>query len=317
MNAAPLHKTNCLRNKPLSQLIFILLCLIWGSSFILMKLGMYTATGAALLNAWQVAALRMLSAGLVLLPVAVQTLRQIPRSKLGYIVTSGLLGSFFPAFLFCIAETRIDSALAGTINALTPVFTMLVAIVIFRQKLPANKITGIVIGFAGCILLFLSKRHENPGNLAYAGFVVLATICYGLNVNLVQQKLLDVGSVRIAAVAFTALIIPAAVILVLSGYFKLPLHKPELLRATGASCLLGILGTALASVIFYVLVKKAGIVFASLVTYGIPFVAIGWGYYFGESIGLFQVLALLVILAGVYLANLNMTSMIKRWRNRS
>jgi drug/metabolite transporter (DMT)-like permease len=73
--------------------------------------------------------------------------------------------------------------------------------------------------------------------------------------------------------------------------------------STIASSVLGILGTALASVLFYILVKKAGGLFASLVTYGIPFVAILWGVYYGEKVTYMQVIALGIILFGVYLAN--------------
>jgi drug/metabolite transporter (DMT)-like permease len=164
---------------------------------------------------------------------------------------------------------------------------------------------GIVVGFAGCLLLFTGRASSHGGSIGFGLLAVLATVCYGLNVNMVRQRLLQVPSLDIATLAFSFLILPSAGVLYATGFFHLPLSDPGLLRATAAASTLGVLGTALASVLFYILVKRAGIVFASLVTYGIPFVALGWGLAYGEKVNLLQMLALLVILAGVYLANQN------------
>jgi drug/metabolite transporter (DMT)-like permease len=281
----------------LSWLLFGVLCLIWGSSFILMK------EGLQILNAYEVAAIRILSAGLVLLPFVFKNLRQIAKQKISYIILSGLLGSFFPAFLFCIAETKIDSALAGTLNALTPLFVILTGVVLFGNKIPKTKIIGVVVGFTGCILLFLSYGKTDFKFLSFAFFVLLATLFYGINVNMVQKNLKDVGSMQIAAIAFTALIIPSLVVLYFAGFFAHDFTQSIVQKATLASAVLGIFGTAIASVLFYMLVKRAGAVFSSLVTYGIPFVAIAWGLHYGEIIGWPQVGGLLVILMGVFMAN--------------
>jgi drug/metabolite transporter (DMT)-like permease len=290
--------------------LFLLLCLIWGSSFILMKLGMFDTQGMLLLSAWQVAALRILSAGLVLLPFAYRAHKKVPAGLRWYIFLSGVLGSFIPAFLFCIAETRIDSSLAGTLNSLTPIFSMLVAIFMYSAKVPVTKIFGILVGFTGCIMLFVSKRQEPVSQIGFSLFVVLATVFYGLNVNMVQHRLKEVGSLHIAALAFSYLTVPAAAVLWATGYFNLTLLNKEYLAATGAAATLGIVGTALASIIFYRLVKLSGVIFSSLVTYGIPFVALAWGFYYGEQISFIQILALLVILGGVYLANIEL----KEWK---
>ncbi len=285
--------------------IFVLLCLIWGSSFILMKFGMYDNNKVQVLNAYQVGAIRILSAGIVLLPFAIKAFRRIPYSSLGLIVLSGLLGSFFPAFLFCLAETKIDSGLTGTINALTPIFTILAAVVIYKKKMPFNQWLGVIIGFAGCVLLFFSKQTEIYGNLGYAAYVILATIFYGLNSNIVRQHLMHIDSTDIASVGFVSLLIPSGLVLLFTGYFRLPITREPYLTATAAALLLGIVGTAFAFVLFYKLLKQAGPVFSSMVTYGIPFIALGWGFKYGEKINIYQVGALLVILGGVYLASLN------------
>jgi len=289
----------------LNILLFTLLSFIWGSSFILMKIGLYDNAGNAVLSAYQVASLRILSAGIVLLPVGIQKLRNVPGKKIGFIILSGLLGSFFPAYLFCIAETRIDSSLAASINALTPFFSIIFGFLLFRSQIPALKIIGIVAGLAGCIGLLFSKRMGANENIFFAFFVVCATVFYALNVNLVRHKLHDIGSTTIASFAFASLIIPAAIILLYSGYFKLPFQNPAYLKATLASIVLGVIGTAIASIIFYMMVKRGGVIFASMVTYAIPFVALFWGWLAGENITGMQVLCLVVILCGVYIANIN------------
>lgn len=276
-------------------LIFIVLSLIWGSSFILMKLGLRQ------LSSYQVAALRIVSSGVILLPITVKYIGRIPAKKLLLVFLSGTLGSLLPAFLFCLAEEKIDSALAGTLNALTPVFVIITGVIFFNTKIAPNKITGILIAFTGCILLLFSKSllQINP-HFSSLLLVILATILYGFNVNMVSKNLLHIPSMQIAAVALSLNALPALMVLILTGYFSMPLYSNAILKATGASVLLGLLGTAIATIIFYVLVKRAGIIFASMVTYGIPFVAIGWGIFYGEIFGWQQFFCLIIILAGVY-----------------
>lgn len=280
-----------------------MLCTVWGSSFILMKLGMYGAGNQPLLNAYQVAALRILSAGLVLIPFLLKAHRRIPAASRGYIILSGFLGSFLPAFLFCIAETKIDSALTAMLNTLTPICALLVSVLVYKKKIAFNQFVGVLIGFAGCLLLFASKKLGSTGEMVYAALVIAATVCYGLNVNMVRHKLAHVASMDIAAGAFAAYIIPSALVLFFTGFHQLPLSAPLFSKAILATAVLGIAGTAIASVIFYMLVKLAGSVFSSMVTYGIPFVAILWGVLYGEQISLLQVIGLIVILCGVYLAS--------------
>lgn len=286
-----------MRDRLINWGIFIALSVIWGSSFILMKEGMHA------LSAYQVASIRILSAGLVLTPFALKALKQVPRNKWLLVILSGLLGNFFPAYLFCIAETEIDSSLAGILNALTPMFTILVGISFFQLKASNTKILGVIIGFIGLCLLMLSGKEVSFNNLSYAGLVLLATLFYGINVNMVGRYMKEVGSLNIASLAFVFLIIPSSIILYITGYLDMSLLDNTVLKATGASFVLGVLGTAFASIIFYMLVKRAGTLFASMVTYGIPFIAVFWGMLDGEQITLLQVGCLGVILCGVYLVN--------------
>ena len=291
-----------MNNKFIGWGIFILLCFIWGSSFIMMKWGMYDANQQAVLSPYDVAALRLLSSGLVMLPFLAGPLRTLPAKTIRYVLVSGWLGSFFPAFLFCIAETKIDGALAGSLNSLTPLFVIITGALFFRLKTGKQKIVGVIIGLLGSGLLMYANYSRPFGYIAFGGFVLLATFFYGINVNMVYKTLAGVSSMHIAAIAFTGLIPPSLAVLFITGYFKLPLADHAYAISTLASCILGVAGTALASVLFYVLVKKAGGLFASLVTYGIPFVAILWGIYYHEKITYLHIVSLLIILAGVYLA---------------
>lgn len=276
-----------------------MLSIIWGSSFILIKKGMEG------LSAYQVASIRILSAGIVLLPFSIRSFKAVPTDKLALVFLSGILGTFFPAFLFCIAETRIDSSLAGILNALTPLFTLLIGAFFFAQQIGWKKWLGVSLGFTGlvCLILAGSRSSFSFGYMGYTTFILIATLLYGINVNIVNRYLKEIGSTNIATVAFTLLIPPSLVILFLTGYFSIPDFDGKLLSATAASAMLGMLGTAAASVLFYMLLKRAGPVFASMVTYGIPFVAISWGMMAGETINAVQIGCLFIILGGVYLAN--------------
>ncbi|MBL0145608.1 MAG: DMT family transporter [Chitinophagaceae bacterium] len=278
--------------------IFLLLSFIWGSSFILMKEGLIGLTS------YQVASLRIVFSGIVLLPYAIKYWKHIPINKIGLIFLSGALGSLLPAFLFCIAEEGIDSALAGTLNSLTPIFVIIIGALFFNTQTSVNKIIGIMVAIGGSVLLLLSKGNLQQGqNLLFVAFIILATIFYGINVNMVSKYLKHLGSVQIAAVALGLNAIPALIVLYFTGYFSLPFSDSKILWSTFYTGLLGVFGTAVASIVFYLLMKRAGAVFASMVTYGIPFIAIMWGIFYGEDIGLMQVIGLSVILIGVYIAN--------------
>jgi drug/metabolite transporter (DMT)-like permease len=282
----------------LNWAIFLLLSFIWGSSFILMKEGLIGLTS------YQVASLRIVFSGLVLLPYSIKYWKQIPLNKIGVIFLSGLLGSSLPAFLFCIAEEKIDSALAGTLNSLTPIFVIIIGALFFSTKTSNNKIIGIIIAIAGSAFLLFSKGSmQHNQNALYISLVILATICYGINVNMVSKYLQNIGSIQIAAIALGLNALPALGILFFTGYFNLPLADSKVLSSTFFTALLGIFGTAFASIIFYWLMKRAGAIFASMVTYGIPFVAIMWGIIYGEQIGIRQIIGLCIILLGVYIAN--------------
>ena len=286
-----------MHSKWTNWLVFALLSIVWGSSFILMKEGLKAFTP------YQVASLRMLSAGIVLLPFALKALRQIPKERMGLVIFSGILGNFIPAYLFCIAETQIDSSLAGILNSLTPMFTIIVGVLFFKAQTSAVKIIGMIIGFIGLSFLLAAGKEVSLHNLSFASLVLLATLFYGINVNLVGKYMQNLGSLNIASVAFSFLIIPSIVVLYFTNYFTNNFSDPIVIRSLIACSLLGIIGTSVATILFYFLVKRAGILFGSLVTYGIPVVAVIWGLMDGEQLNFMQVLCLGLILIGVYIVN--------------
>jgi len=286
-----------MQQKWINWLVFALLSLVWGSSFVLIKEGLRS------FSPYQVASLRMLFAGLVLVPFAIKALPQIPKEKMGLVLISGVAGNFIPAFLFCIAETQIDSSLAGILNSLTPLFTILVGISFFKVQTNITKIIGVMIGFIGLCFLFAAGKDMSMRNMSYAGLVLMATLFYGINVNMVGRYLQNIGALNIASVAFSFLVLPSAAILFFTGYFNNNFTNQTVIQSTLASAVLGIVGTSLASILFYYLIKRAGVIFGSLVTYGIPIVAVCWGMVYGEKITPMQYVWMGVILIGVFIAN--------------
>lgn len=278
--------------------LFILISIIWGSSFLLMLKGMEH------FSPWQVAATRLFFGGIVLLPLAAGAYRRIPKNKLGLVVASGFLASFIPAFLFCIAETRLESSFAGMLNALTPVFVIIVGALFFKAKARTGQVIGILVSLCGSAALFFSK-NSSTGDLVFAGFVLLATICYGFNVNMVSKKLAGIAPLDLISFAFAIIAIPALFIMIFTGTFSADYSSKPVLMSAGAMLLLGVLGTAVGNILFYMLLRKAGGIFASTVTYGIPFVAIFFGWLvYKETQNIYGWISMMVILAGIFIANL-------------
>ncbi|MBP1650741.1 MAG: protein of unknown function transrane [Bacteroidetes bacterium] len=276
--------------------IFLLLSLTWGSSFILMKLGMEQ------LSPWQVASLRMLCAGISLSPFFFRFIHQMPVKKLPLIFLSGLLGNFIPAFLFCIAEMQVDSGLAGILNGFTPLMTLVTGVLLFNNAIIKRQLLGISAGLIGVVLLFASQGISTS-YWYYGLWILVATVCYGTNINLVRRHLKDYSSVQVSAISLGFCAILALPVLLYTHFFAL-LNGPAVpWTSIGAAATLGILGSGIATVLFYFLISRTGAMFASMVTYALPIVALGWGFLAGEHITVLQILSLGIILGGVYLVN--------------
>lgn len=282
-----------------SYAILALLALTWGSSFILMKIGLKVLTPT------QVAAFRMTLAGLVFTPWLFKYIRQVKRSDLPWMLAVGIIGNGIPAFLFTNAQLFLNSSLTGALNALTPLFTLLIGILFLGAKTGRLQIAGVLMGLAGALVLILSKDAGQNGNeqTSYAALVVLATICYGTSVNIIKNRLSHYKPLITAAfpLAFAALL--SFPILQFSLDKTPPVAEWWWTSSFFAVLVLAVLGTAVSLIFFNRLIQLTDAVFASSVTYLIPVVAMLWGGMDGEIISLSQIFGMLVILFGIYLAN--------------
>lgn len=262
----------------------------------LMKLGLVS------LNPYEVAGLRLLSAGLVLLPFFPKAWKKTNRATKIYSVLIGLMGSFIPGILFCIAQTSLNSSYAAILNATTPLFVMIVGYLFFKTTISWVQFFGIVVGFLGVVVLFAHQLGVTAGGFPYKVFLVLlATIMYGINVNVANRYLKFAGPLEVASLSLVLLTPVDLVMLQYQGFFSHIQTSPAFFQSVAAVMFLGIAGTAFATWLFYVLMKRSGPLFSSMVTYGLPFVAIGWGLLAGETVNRYYLGGLTLILMGVYL----------------
>lgn len=279
-------------------LYLFILSIIWGSSFILIKKSLIGLTP------YQLGALRTIITGLFLFAVGFKSLKSINKSDWKWLIISGFLGSFFPAFLFAIAETEIDSAVASILNSLTPLNTILFGVAVFKITSTKKQVIGVIVGFIGTALLILKGADLNPHqNYLFAGYVLIATFCYAINVNIIKRYLQQVKPLTIATGNYAAIFFPALIILCVSGFFSdTTYNNPNFKMSMVYITILSFFGTALAKVLFNKLVQMSTAVFASSVTYVITIVALFWGVLDGESFSFIQVIASIIILIGVYLS---------------
>jgi drug/metabolite transporter (DMT)-like permease len=277
--------------------LFIALSLIWGSSFILIKRGLVGLTP------FQLGSLRIIFAGLFLFFFAFKNIKTIPKDKWKYVILTGIFGIFLPVYLFAFAQMGISSSVSGILNSLTPLYTLLIGALAFGLLFKKSQIWGVLLGLGGCLLLVLNNdASHTEENYWYALFVVAATFCYALNVNLVKKYLSEVSPLSIIAGNFAIVLIPAVVILICSD-FHTAIQLPATQHSVLFIILLGILGTGIANLIYYKLIQLSSPLFASSVTYVIPIVAFGWGLADHEMLTPYQFLGSLVILVGVYMAS--------------
>ncbi|WP_339693959.1 DMT family transporter [uncultured Roseivirga sp.] len=283
----------------LAWTLLILLALIWGSSFILIKRGL------AVFNAGEVGALRILAACMFLIPISIPKVRKLSFKHLKLLFIIGLVGSFIPAFLFAIGQTQLPSGVTGVLNALTPIFVLIMGVLFFKQEITRRKTFGLIIAFVGtAILLAAGSDGGLRGINFYALFIVLATICYGINLNVIKYYLADLKPLVITSVSLLFMGPLAGIYLLTLTDFSVTLATKEgALEAFGYVSLLGVMGTAIALILFNKLVQITNPLFTSTVTYLIPIVALIWGFWDNEALGLGQVIGMLAIFAGVYVTN--------------
>lgn len=282
--------------KQLKWAYLLVLSLIWGSSFILIKRGLVGLT------AIQVGSFRIIFAALFLLIVGFNSLKKISLRQWKFVAITSFFGTFTPAYLFAIAETQVDSSIVAILNSLTPLNTLVLGILIFGIQFQKRQVLGVFVGLVGCLLLVLSGASAHPGqNYYYVVLVVIATLCYAINVNLIKKYLSDLNSLSITTGNFTVLLLPALIILSttdISQRINIDVTQHSIFFVL----ILGVLGTGIANVLFFKLIQMSSPVFATSVTYLIPIVAFFWGLLDNEMLTPIQFFGAFIILIGVYLS---------------
>lgn len=274
----------------------ILLSLVWGSSFILIK---KTLLG---LTPLQLGGLRIVFASLVLFLFGYRSLRTISLADWKWITAAGLLSSFFPPFLFALAQTEIDSGVTSIFNSVTPLFTTVVGIAVFGAVVTKRQILGVFIGILGTLALIVAgMEFKSDRNYVYSVFILLSALGYAFNINIVKKHLGNLSPLAVTTGSFAVAFVPALLLVFYSGFFTEFESNPAVYTALGYLLVLSVLGTAVANLFFNRLIQLASPVFAASVTYLIPLVAVLWAVWDGEIMNGYQLLGGVIILFGVWL----------------
>jgi len=279
-----------------SWIILLLLSFVWGSSFILIKKSLIA------FDPVEVGALRVFITFLAFLPVIYYHRKKINWGDWKKFLAVGIMGSALPSVLFAIAQTEVSSSIAGVLNSITPVFTLIIGVILFKQKTKKNQVIGVAFGFIGALLLLLGDQsNDTSSNLFYGMLVVLATICYAYNVNAIKAWVENTSPIIISAVSFSMLG-PLGALYLFSTTFIEHLTTNEYgWYSLGAVLFLALVGTALSTILFFKLIQDTDAIFGSSVAFVIPIFAVLWGLFDGESFYLIQVLGMLLVLLGIYL----------------
>lgn len=294
-----MNKINKNGNQVRAWVILITLVLVWGSSFILMKKGLESFSSGEL------GAIRISSAFLFLLPLGFRHFKNIPSDKWKYVALSGLIGYFIPAFLFAKAQTQIDSSITGILNSTTPLFTLIIGTLFYKFHSKWYNAAGVFLGLIGAVsLLYFSSKGNTYTNLGFGILIIIATILYAININIIKTNLKNVNATSLTVFIFIIIGPFALIYLFASTDFIYHLTaSPKGFESLGYILILGIICSALATIIYNQLIKISSILFAASVTYLMPVIAIMWGVAVGERFRIIYLLFIALILTGVFLAN--------------
>lgn len=283
-----------------SWAVLILLSVVWGTSYILIKKSIVVYTP------YQVGCLRLTISALAFTPVLIAKWKVIDWKKWPYLLLVGMTGTAIPSFLFPIAQTQVSSSVAGILNALTPLSTLLLGVLFFSSTLIWEKSIGVLIGLVGAILLIVfGNGQDYQANIWYSLLIFLATICYATSSNTVAAFLSNMNALLISTVSFFMVGIPGAILLFQTNFVDILSENPAAWAALGYVGYLAIFSTVLASILFFQLIKWTSPVFASMVSYLVPLVALLWGVVDGETITIFHLIGMILIFLGVYLTRQN------------
>lgn len=275
-------------------ILLIVLTLIWGSSFILIKKSLEH------FNPFQVGALRVLIAGIILMPLAISKYKLFPKKHIKWLILAALTGNFIPMFLFPIAETEISSSIAGIINSMMPIFVIIVGALVWKFETTKQQIIGVCISFTGVCLLAFGGGDGTELKLIPIVLLLVATLCYAISTTTVKSKLMELSSTILSAFVFSfVLFFPSLIALSLTGFFSEFTFSKDVMTGLMFVGLLSVFGTGLAMTLNYRLLKVSTPLFASTVTLLMPIVAIIWGILDGEKLTVMQFVGASIIIAGL------------------
>ncbi len=277
-------------------ILLIVLTVIWGSSFILIKKSLEH------FSPYQVGALRVLIAGIILMPIAISKYKLFPKKHLKWLILAAFTGNFIPMFLFPIAETEVSSSIAGIINSMMPIFVIIVGALVWKFETTKQQITGTLISFTGVCLLAFGGGDGEGGTFKLFPILLLllATLCYAMSTTTVKSKLMEVSSTVLSAFVFSfVLFFPSVIALTFTGFFSTFSFTEDNMLGLMFVSLLSVFGTGLAMMMNYRLLKVSTPLFASTVTLLMPIVAIAWGFLDGDRLSLMQFAGAAIIIAGL------------------
>ena len=286
-----------MQTNTLKWLFLTVLALIWGSSFILIKKGLVG------LSPMQLGSLRIIFSAIFLIIIGFKSITEIKQNQWKYIALTSLFGTFIPAFLFAIAQTQISSSVSSILNSLTPLNTLIIGGLAFGLSFKRTQVFGVIIGLIGTILLIVNGAINHPNqNYWYTILVLVASICYATNVNLLKKHLSDVKPLSISTGNFLVMLVPALIVLFSTDFLSV-VENAEVQNSMIYIIILGVIGTGIANIIFFKLIQISSPVFATSVTYLIPIVAFFWGLLDNEMLTPIQFIGAFIILIGVYLSS--------------
>ena len=278
-------------------ILLLILSVIWGSSFILIKKSLVGLTPL------QVGSLRIIFKAIVISIYSYSSLKEIPKKSWKWIILTAYVGTFFPVYLVSFGQTEIESGLASIITTLTPINTLIIGIIFFSLTFTIKQVVGLVVAFFGGILLLYNGGISPNYNVYFSIFIFFTTVGYGASVNLIKTYLTEISPSAVTAGIFLSILPPAVFVLFYSDFFVLKFDQSNIYESIIFVFLLALFSSAIAQTLFNRFVKLASPLFASAVTYLMPIVAIFWGVIDGEVLSLKQYVATIIILSGVYLVN--------------
>ncbi len=275
-------------------LLLIVLSIIWGSSFILIKKSLEHY------NPYEVGGLRCLIAGLLLLPYGVLNIKKFPRNRIKWLILAAVTGSFVPMFLFPMAETEISSIIAGIINSMMPIFVIIVGSILWKFETTKRQIIGVGISFSGACILAFGSGESGALKVVPILLLLLAVCLYAISTTTIKSKLPDISAGVLSAFVFgIVLVVPSLISIGVAGFFRDFDFSEGKWEGLGYVSLLSIIGTGLAMMLNYRMLSISSPLFASTVTLLMPVVALGWGLLYGEKITTIQLIGGVIIIAGL------------------